>query len=87
MQPARCPHVCLEALERAESSRSFNETVSLSTPEIVLDLGMRRSDPNSISLEAQFSLGLTSASSTQSAGTQSEAGTMAHLSELKKSVG
>ena len=83
----RCPHVCLEASERAEISRSFNEAVSLSTPEIILALGMRRPDPNSISLEAQFSLGLTSAVSTQNAGTQSEAGTMANLSELKKSVG
>ena len=54
--------------------------------EIVLDLGMRRSDPDGISLEAQFSLGLTSAVSTQNAGRQSKEETMAHLSELEKSL-
>ena len=54
--------------------------------EIVLDLGMRRSDPDGISLEAQFSLGLTSAVSTQNAGRQSKDETMAHLSELEKSL-
>ena len=48
-------------------------------------LGCR--DPNGTSLEAQFSLGLTSAVSTQNAGIQSKVGVMAYLSGLKKSVG
>lgn len=78
-------HVYLEAAECAESLRSSREAVLLSMPGIVLILGCR--DPNGTSLEAQFSLGLTSAISTQNAGTQSKAGTMAHLSELKKNVG
>ena len=58
--------------------------MSLSIPGIVLDLGC--GDPHDTSLEAQFSLGLTSAISMQNAGRQSKDGTMVYLSELKKSV-